>query len=257
MIKVNQQSNHIKNILVNICSSITPVSSLWNWLSHPRHQGVGGSCQLEGINEFSDLFKVGTQSGDLIDHIFQTNNISTDVFLNEFVGVDLDSFVADFSIHFLVNEFLDHLEWGFSIGNVVLHSLQLPQSGRRAFQEHSWVNTFQAQSVEDSFLLFRNVLHTSDSDGDDQLLVSLAVFSYSWLHHPLGFVLKICIRLLGRSILLDEFLRVLHSTLFFSSLGFETKFAFDFVLNGFLIFPPLLHDILKDILFVSLGFHCW
>lgn len=137
--------------------------AFFDWFTHSGHQSTGRSCQLEGEDEIGYGFEVGPKGDKLIDDVFQTNYVSSDMFLDELVGVDEDSLISSFAEHFFIDEFLHDLGGRLTISDIILNSFKLLEIGRGPLHKDSRVYGFELELVQNQFLGFWNIGDTPDS----------------------------------------------------------------------------------------------
>jgi hypothetical protein len=70
---------------------------------------------------------------NFIDDIFETDDISSNVLFDLSVRLDMDSLIAYFGMKLFVDELADQLLVGFTPGDIVLYSFELPYVGGSAF----------------------------------------------------------------------------------------------------------------------------
>ena len=91
-------SNHDLDIFINISTSVTPMSIVSNRFSQSRSQGSFRCGQLERKSEIHNLLEVGSIVADLVDNIFQADDISSYVLLDLSIWFDMNSLFTNFSM---------------------------------------------------------------------------------------------------------------------------------------------------------------
>ncbi len=119
-----KESDHGFNVIVDFFSSVAPVTIFTHWLSQSWHQQSFWGGQLEWINELLDLVELLSDIHHLIDNVFKTQNLASDLLFNQFVWLDLNSLIIDFSVGFLVEKLAyNFLRW-LAPCDIVFNSLE-------------------------------------------------------------------------------------------------------------------------------------
>lgn len=117
---------------------------------------------------------------NLVDDVFQADDISSDVLFDLSVRFDMDSLIAYFAMKLFVDEFADQLLIGLTPGDIVFDPFELPDVGGSASEENSCVNFPEVEFGEDDFLLPGDVGGSPDSDDQQEFAnsIDLAVLSF-------------------------------------------------------------------------------
>lgn len=107
---------------------------------------------------------MGTYVANFINDVFQTNDISSYVLFDLGIRFNMNSLFAYFTVEFFVDELADQLFIGFSPGNIILYSFELPNVGRSALYKDSRVDFSEVKFGQYDLLLPGDVSGTSDSE---------------------------------------------------------------------------------------------
>ncbi len=117
--------------------------------------------------------EVLSNSEDFIDDIFEADNITSNWLFNDLIWLEMNSFIIDLSESLFVDQLADCFLWWLSPGDIVFDGLEHWQYDFGDLDEYSRVDFSQSEFVENNFLLFRDILHTSDSDHNEEIALCL------------------------------------------------------------------------------------
>jgi hypothetical protein len=179
--------------------------------------GVG---ELEGPEEVGGLLEVGADSEDLVDEILNTDNaVLAEVLLNNGVVGKGNALLVDLSVTTLVDELLDGLQVGVTVGDPGLDNLEHLGDGLGDLDEDAVVDLEKTEKLEDLAGLRGHLVDTLDTDDEDQ--VGLSGDESRVL--ALGNAVKTDLLTLSGAVLLDVLLSTLEDDLTLLLVGlFET-----------------------------------
>jgi hypothetical protein len=126
--------------------------------------------KLEGPQEVVGFTEVGTNCGDFVDQVFDTDDVVlAQSLFNDGVVTESDALLVDLGISTLVDEFTDGLEVGFTVGNIGFNQLEHFSSGLVEADKDTVVDLEKTQQLEDLARLGSNVVDTTDTDNEDKL----------------------------------------------------------------------------------------
>lgn len=132
--------------------------------------GVG---ELEGPEEVGSLLEVGANSVDLVDEILSADNaVLAEVLLNDGVVGKSSALLVDLSVSTLVDELLDRLQVGVTVGDPRLNNLEHLSGGLGDLDEDTVVDLEETEELEDLAGLGGNLVDTLDADNEHQLALS-------------------------------------------------------------------------------------
>jgi hypothetical protein len=151
-------------------TSITTFDEVTELTLLPHVVGVG---ELEGPEEVVGFLEVGTNSGNFVDEIFNTDDtILAESLFNDSVIVDGDTLLADLGISTLVDQFTDGLQVGSTVSNIGLNQLEHFRGSLVQADKDTVVDLQKTQELENLTGLGSNVVDTTDTDNKDQLFLS-------------------------------------------------------------------------------------
>lgn len=110
---------------------------------------ASGGVELEGPQEVGGRLEVGANSEDFVDEIFHADNaLGAQSLLNDGVVGQGNTLAVDLGIAALVDELLDGLEVGVTIGNVGLDNAEHVDGGLVQLDKDSVVDLEQAEQLE-------------------------------------------------------------------------------------------------------------
>lgn len=133
-------------------------------------EATSGVGQLEGPEEVGDLLEVGADRVDLVDEILNADDaVLAEVLLNNGVVGEGNALLVDLSVSALVDELLDGLEVGVTVGDPGLDDLEHLRGGLGDLDEDTVVDLEETEELEDLAGLGGNLVDTLDADNEDQL----------------------------------------------------------------------------------------
>ena len=135
----------------------------------PHVVGVG---ELEGPEEVGGFLEVRTNSGDLVDKIFNTDDVVlTERLLNDRVVRDGDTLLVNLSISTLVDQTTDGLQVGITVGNIRLDQLKHLRGSLVKTNKDTIVDLQKTQKLKNLTRLRSNVVDTTNTNNKDKLLL--------------------------------------------------------------------------------------
>lgn len=120
--------------------------------------GVG---QLEGPQEVGGLLEVGADGVDLVDKILHADNaVLAEVLLDDSVVGQSNTLLVDLSVSTLVDELLDALQVGVTVGDPRLNNLDHLGDSLGDTDEDTIVDLQQTEQLEDLAGLGGNLVDT-------------------------------------------------------------------------------------------------
>ncbi len=121
---------HLADKTVDLLLSVTQITTLDEVLELAGAEATVGVAELEGPQEVGGLLEVGADGVDLVDQVLNADNtVLAQVLLNDGVVGKGDTLLVDLSVSTLVDELLDALEVGVTIGDPRLNDLDHLSSG--------------------------------------------------------------------------------------------------------------------------------
>lgn len=171
---------------------------------------TSGVAELEGPQEVGGLLEVGADSEDLVDEILNADDtVLAEVGLDDGVVGKSNALLVDLAVTALVDELLDGLQVGVTVGNPRLNDLDHLHGGLGNTDEAAVVDLEKTEKLEDLAGLGGNLVDTLDTDDEDQLLLSRDVEVASLL----GDAVEADLLALGIAVLLDVLLSTLEDDL--------------------------------------------
>lgn len=134
---------------------------------------TGGVGELEGPEEVGGLLEVGANSVDLVDEILSADDaVLAEVLLNDGVVGKSSALLVDLSVSTLVDELLDGLQVGVTVGDPRLNNLEHLSGGLGDLDEDTVVDLEETEELEDLAGLGGNLVDTLDADNEHQLALS-------------------------------------------------------------------------------------
>lgn len=131
-----------------------------------------GVAELEGPQEVGGLLEVGADGVDLVDQVLHTDDaVLAEVLLDDGVVGERDALLVDLSVTALVDELLDALQVGVTVGDPGLDDLDHLHGGLGDLDEDTVVDLEQTEELEDLAGLGGNLVDTLDADDEDELLL--------------------------------------------------------------------------------------
>ena len=103
---------------------------------------------------------------DLVDYVFKTNYISSNILLNLSIWLYMNSFLTNFAMQLFVNQLWHQLLWRFSPSYVVFHLFQQSDVFLRSLNKNSSIDLFEVQFRQNDFLWSWDICNSSNSDSN-------------------------------------------------------------------------------------------
>lgn len=187
-------------------------------------EATSGVAELEGPEEVGGLLEVGADGEDLVDKILHADNaVLAEVLLNDGVVSKGNTLLVDLSVSTLVDELLDGLQVGVTVGDPGLDDLEHLSGSLGDLDEDTVVDLEETEKLEDLAGLGGHLVDTKresvsvpydwnqvhiplDTDDEDQLGLSGDVGSVI----RLGGTVKTDLLTLRITVLLDVLLSTLE-----------------------------------------------
>lgn len=164
---------HLADESVDVLLTVAQVTTLDEVLELAGAEATVGVGQLEGPQEVGGLLEVGADGVDLVDQILDTDDtVLAEVLLDDGVVGQSDTLLVDLSVSTLVDELLDALQVGVTVGDPRLNNLDHLGDGLGDADEDTVVDLQQTEQLEDLAGLGGNLVDTLDTDDEDQLGLS-------------------------------------------------------------------------------------
>lgn len=152
---------HLADESVDVLLTVAKVTTLNEVLELAGVEATVGVGQLEGPQEVGGLLEVGANSVDLVDEILHTDNaVLAEVFLNDGVVSQGNALLIDLSVTALVDELLDALQVGVTVGDPGLDNLDHLGDGLGDAHEDTVVDLKETEELEDLAGLGGNLVDT-------------------------------------------------------------------------------------------------
>lgn len=161
---------HLADETVDGLLTVAKVTTLDEVLELAGAETTSGVGELEGPQEVGDLLEVGADRVDLVDKVLHADNaVLAEVLLNDGVVGKSNALLVDLTITTLVDELLDGLEVGVTVGDPGLDNLEHLGGGLGDLDEDTVVDLEETEELEDLAGLGGNLVDTLDADDEDQL----------------------------------------------------------------------------------------
>jgi hypothetical protein len=141
---------HLADEGVDLLLAVAEVTALDEVLELARTEAASGVGQLEGPQEVGGLLEVGADSVDLVDEILHADDaVLAEVLLDDGVVGEGNALLVDLAVSTLVDELLDGLQVGVTVGNPGLDDLDHLGGGLGDPDEDTIVDLEQAEKLED------------------------------------------------------------------------------------------------------------
>lgn len=152
---------HLADEGVDVLLAVAQVTTLNEVLELAGAETTVGVGQLEGPQEVGGLLEVGADGVDLVDEILHTDNaVLAEVLLDDGVVGQGDALLVDLSVSTLVDELLDALQVGVTVGNPRLNNLDHLGHGLGDADKDTVVDLEQTQQLENLAGLGGNLVDT-------------------------------------------------------------------------------------------------
>lgn len=163
---------HLADESVDLVLAVTEVTTLDVVLELAGAETTVGVAELERPQEVGGLLEVGSDSEDLVDQILHTEDtVLAKVVLDDGVVGKRLALLLDLSVTTLVDELLDALEVGVTVGDPGLDNLDHLDGGLGDLDEDTVVDLEKTEELEDLAGLGGNLVDTLDTDNEDELLL--------------------------------------------------------------------------------------
>jgi hypothetical protein len=152
--------------------TVAEITTLNEVLELAGTEAAVGVAELEGPQEVGSLLEVGANIDDLVDEILHADDaVLAEVLLDDGVVGESDALAVDLAISALVDELLDALEVGVTIGDPRLDNLDHLGGGLGDTDEDTVVDLEETEELEDLARLGGDLVDTLDADQEDQLVL--------------------------------------------------------------------------------------
>lgn len=153
--------------------TVAKVTTLDEVLELAGAEATVGVAELEGPEEVGGLLEVGADGEDLVDEILNADDaVLAEGLLDDGVVGEGNALLVDLSVSTLVDELLDGLEVGVTVGDPGLDDLEHLSGGLGNLDEDTVVDLEETQELEDLAGLGGNLVDTLDTDDEDQASLS-------------------------------------------------------------------------------------
>jgi len=160
---------HISDKNVDLVLVVSRVTTLVERVDD-RLESSGGCGELEGPQEVVDVLEVGSNGVDLVDDVLNADDsVLLQVGLYNGVVEDGDSLALDLGESTLVDELLDGLQVGVTVGNVWLYESEHVLGGLVKLNEGGVSGLEETEELEHLSGLGVHLGDTSDTDDDSEL----------------------------------------------------------------------------------------
>lgn len=164
---------HLADESVDGLLAVAKVTTLDEVLELAGAEATGGVAELEGPQEVGCLLEVGADGEDLVDEILKTDNaVLAERLLDDGIVGKGDTLLVDLSVSTLVDELLDGLQVGVTVGDPGLDNLEHLSGGLGDLDEDTVVDLEETEELEDLAGLGGNLVDTLDADDEDQARLS-------------------------------------------------------------------------------------
>ncbi len=161
---------HLADERVDGVLTVAEVTALNEVLELAGAEATSGVGELEGPQEVGDLLEVGADRVDLVDEILNADNaVLAEALLDDGVVGKSNALLVDLSVSALVDELLDGLQVGVTVGDPGLDNLEHLGGGLGGTDEDTVVDLEETEELEDLAGLGGNLVDTLDADDEDQL----------------------------------------------------------------------------------------
>jgi hypothetical protein len=161
--------DHFAKQLVDLVFAVAEIAAL-NKVVGLLGPAAGRVVQLEGPEEVGGLLEVLSNGVDLVDQIFDANDVVlAEIGLDDLVVSDGDAAVVVLGETTLVDEVVDRLHVGVAPGDVGIDDAEHLQSRLVQLDEHAVVDLAQAEQLHDLAGSGVDLVDTSDADDERQL----------------------------------------------------------------------------------------
>lgn len=171
---------HLADEGVDSLLAVAKVTTLDEVLELAGTEATGGVAELEGPQEVGGLLEVGANSEDLVDEILSADDaVLAEAGLNDGVVGQGNTLLLDLSVSALVDELLDGLQVGVTVGDPGLDDLKHLSDGLGDLQEDTVVDLEKTEQLEDLAGLGGHLVDTA------KLLVTAVLHIFADSTYPL------------------------------------------------------------------------
>lgn len=172
---------HLADESVDVLLTVAKVTTLDEVLELAGVEATVGVRQLEGPQEVGGLLEVGANSVDLVNEILHADNaVLAEVLLNDGVVGQGNTLLVDLSVTALVDELLDALQVGVTVGDPGLNDLDHLGDGLGDAHEDTVVDLKETEELEDLAGLGGNLVDTVEL-----LAMALRINTFGFRNIPL------------------------------------------------------------------------
>lgn len=169
---------HLADESVDLLLAVAEVTALDPVLELAAPEATSGVAELEGPEEVAGLLEVGANGVDLVDEVLHADNaVLAEVLLDDGVVSERSALLVDLAIATLVDELLDGLEVGVTVGDPGLDELDHLRGGLGDLDEDTVVDLEETEKLQNLARLGGDLADTLDADEEDQLGLGLNVGS--------------------------------------------------------------------------------
>lgn len=141
---------HLSDETVDGLLAVAKVTALNEVLELAGTEATVGVAELEGPQEVGGLLEVGANGEDLVDEILNADDaVLAKGGLNDGVVGQSNTLLLDLSVSTLVDELLDGLQVGVTVGDPGLNNLEHLSDGLGDLQEDTVVDLEETEQLED------------------------------------------------------------------------------------------------------------
>merc|ERR1719351_256041 len=175
IIEITTNLNHFPQELIDLVFSVAKVTTL-NRVGGLLPPSSSWSVQLEWPQKVGGVFEIWTNSHDLVDQILNTDDSHlAELALNNVIGGDWGTVSVNLDKSTLVDQVTYRLEVGTSVGDVGLGNPEHVLGGLVHLDEHSVVDLPQSEELQNLPDLGADLVDTTDSHDEHQLVFSLDI----------------------------------------------------------------------------------
>jgi len=161
---------HLPDESVDVLLPVTKVTTFNEVLELASAEATSRVAELEGPQEVGSLLEVGADGDDFVDEVLHADDaVLAEVLLNDGVVGEGDALAVNLAVSTLVDELLDALEVGVTIGNPGLDDLDHLSGSLSDANEDTVVDLEEAEELEDLARLRGDLVDTLDADNEDEL----------------------------------------------------------------------------------------
>jgi hypothetical protein len=164
---------HLPDEGVDVLLTVAKITTFDEVLELAGAETTSGVAELEGPEEVGGLLEVGADGEDLVDEVLHADDaVLAEVLLNDGVVGESDALLVDLAISALVDELLDALQVGVTVGNPRLDDLNHLGGSLGDADEDTVVDLEQTEELQDLAGLGGDLVDTLDADQEDEFPLS-------------------------------------------------------------------------------------